>query len=284
MFAVAISCFAQIAPTTVSLSNGVQLVISTKLGAPAGSATIHVEMVRASGNSFYRIFRDQNQLAVFGYELRVALAGSGDRLIATAIPAETRFAARFPNADAGKPVPTLSSEHRLNISSGRSAEIGLFELEGQGLRVIDTVQMRLTLGASAGKMRLDGLRPDGVGINPLWRPAPSSVAGRFAMLYIPNRGAFFLSTEMVPDRPFVKAGLIDHNRMSFSIENTQFNLIADAPILSDPPTGELWVYHDPSYRPEGNWTQDLRKGTPSKAAADEFFMAASDSLSWWLPE
>jgi hypothetical protein len=39
----------------------------------------------------------------------------------------------------------------------------------------------------------------------------------------------------------------------------------------------LWVYHDPNYKPAGNWTKaDLASNR------EEFFTAASDSLQWWV--
>jgi len=49
--------------------------------------------------------------------------------------------------------------------------------------------------------------------------------------------------------------------------------------LTQSERGELWVYHDPNYKPEGNWT----KTNPAGGSDDEFFTAASDSLKWWLP-
>src|SRR5690349_9158954 len=140
MLAAGVASLAQ-TTSTVSLSNGVQLKITTNLGQPAGQETIRVEMARASGNSFYRIFRDQNGLAVFGYELAVSLSSGGDSLSLTAQPLETAFAAKYPGADGGKPVPTLSEARPLpSLETGRRAEIGLFELQGQGLRVVDSVE------------------------------------------------------------------------------------------------------------------------------------------------
>ena len=272
--------------STVSLSNGVQLQITSTLGQPTGQQTVRVEMVRATGDSFYRIFRDQNNLAVFAYELVIHLDPSGNRLRAVAKPAETEFAARFPNADGGKPTPTLSSDQDLgSIASGQSADIPLFELQGMGTKVIDTVRLKIddNPAAAAGRMRLSGLK---VSVNRTLIPgsAPSAVAGKFTMLYIPGRGGYFFSTEAVPDRPFVKAGTIDRNRMTFDIDNDSYEAVASAAILSNPDSGELWVYHDPAYKPSGNWTQNLRSGTPSHSADLDFFMAASDSLSWWLPQ
>lgn len=272
--------------STVSLSNGVQLHITTTLGQPTGGQTVNIEMVRASGDSFYRVFRDQNNLAVFAYELVIHLDPSGNRLRAVAKPAETEFAARFPYADGGKPTPTFSSDQELgSIASGQSAKIPLFELEGMGLRVIDTIGLKMddNPAAAAGRMRLSGLK---VYINHALVPgsAPSAVAGKFTMLYIPGRGGYFFSTGAVPDRPFDKAGTIDGNRMTFNIDNESYEAVASAPILANPDSGELWVYHDPAYKPSGNWTQNLRSGTPSRSADLDVFVAASDSLSWWLSQ
>jgi hypothetical protein len=272
--------------STVSLSNGVQLQVTTNLGQPTGQQTVNVEMVRATGDSLYRIFRDQNNLAVFAYELEIHLDPSGNRLRAVAKPAETDFAARFPDADGGKPTPTLSSDQELGaIASGQSADIPLFELQGMGTRVIDTVRLKMddAAAAAAGRMRLSGLK---ITINGKLVPgsAPSGVAGKFTMLYIPGRGGYFFSTDPVPDRPFVKAGTIDRNRITFDLDNDSYEAVASAPILANPDSGELWVYHDPTYKPSGNWTQNLRSGTPSHSADLDFFMAASDSLSWWLPQ
>jgi hypothetical protein len=278
-------CSAQ-TTSTISLSNGVQLQITTNFGKPTGNQTIAVEMVRASGDSFYRVFRDQNKLAVFAYELALRLSPSGDRLTAIAKPAATEFAARFPNADGGKPTPTLSSDQpTVALASGQSADIGLFELDGMGLRVIDTIRLKMddNPAAASGRLRLSGLK---VSLNRalIATSTSSAVMGKFAMFYIPGRGGYFFSIEAVPDRPFVPAGTIDKNRMTFTVDNQNYDVVAVAPFLANPDTGELWVYHDPTYRPVGNWTQNLRAGAPGHSADEDFFMAASDSLSWWLPK
>ena len=276
------TCYAQVS-STVALSNGVELRVTTNPGQPTGEENLKIEMARASGNSFYRIFRDQNNLAVFAYELAVDRAANGNEIRITAKPAETAFAARFPNADGGKPVPTLSAERDLRpLRSGERAEIGLFELAGMGLKVIDTIEVRLNQGgASAGpgvRLRFAGLK---VYINHAIASGPGPrglVSGRYAMFYIPGRGGYFFSTDAPPGRPFVKAGTIDHNRMQFTVDNDDYECVADSPILLNSDNGEVWVYHDPSYRPAGNWTNDT-----NQTGSDEFFTAASDSLSWWLP-
>jgi len=260
--------------STVSLSNGVQVEISANLGQPTGQQTITAEMTRASGDSFYRIFRDQNHLAVYAYELQIALTPDGNALRAVAKPVETEFAARFPDADAGKPVPTRSADQEVGpLGSGQSATIDLFEIPGMGIHLTETIRVRF--GAEGGgALRFSALRVSIDG-KPVAGPASGSVAGRYVMFYLPGRGAYFFSTEPVAGRGFAKTGTIDRERMRFTVDNAEFECVSGAPIHGE--GGELWVLHDASYQPEGNWTRSREN-----PGADEFFMAASDSLGWWL--
>jgi hypothetical protein len=262
--------------STVSLNNGVQLEITAHLGQPTGEETLKVEMARASGNSFYRMFRDQNQLIVFAYELSVTLTQAGDALRATAKPVETQFASRFPNADAGKPVPSLSSDHEMGpLSSGQSADIGLFEIPGMGLKVSETIRVRMSQEGAAGALHFTGLRVSIAG-GPPSPAATGSVAGRFAMFYIPGRGGFFFATEDPSHAGFVKAGNVDRSEMRFTLDNENYVCTASAPILGPDASSDLWVFHDAKYRPAGNWTR------MPETSQDQFYMAAADSLNWWL--
>ena len=270
----ALACHAQIS-STVSLNNGVRLQVSADLGHPTGQEQITVEMSRASGNSFYRIFWDQNHLAVYAYELAVDLTPDGKALRVSAKMATDEFARRYPNADAGKPVPTLTEDRELGtLASGQSANLGLFEIPGMGLAVSETIHVIIGGEAGGGALRLSGLRV-ATDDKLIAGPAGGAVAGRYAMFYIPGRGGFFFSTEPVPGRAFVKAGIYDGTRMSFTVDNIDYECLADRPIRNG--GGELWVLHDASYQPAGTWTLDLQR--PGR---EQFFVAASDSLGWWL--
>ncbi len=276
--------FAQVS-SVINVSNGVQLEVIADLGKPTGQEQLSVEMARASGHSFYRIFRDQNKLAVFAYELKVDLAAGGQALTATAMPVENEFAARYPDADAGKPVPTLSADHPLgSLNSGESAFLGLFEIPGMGIQLTDTVRVKLNVNANGGSglLRLAGARVLLNGQRISGPSPPATVAGKFVMLYLPGQGGYFFSLEPVAAYPFINAGTVEGRRLRFNIDNANFELIASEPILahSESANGQVWVYHDPSYVPEGNWTQDPH--SPSPTGALQFFTAASDSLGWWL--
>lgn len=271
--------------TTISLSNGVELQIGVNYGARAAGDDLKIEMAAASGNSFYRIFRDQSNLAVFAYEVMVSRTAGQDEFEITAKPAGAEFNTRFPNSDGGKPVPTIAAARAYPpIRPGQSAEIGLFEIPGSDHPIADVIQVSLneqSKGQSAGRLRFDGLK---IYLDRTLISTPggsNSVAGRYTMFYIPGRGGYFFSTDAVPGRAFVIAGWIDRTRMQFTLDNATYDCVAAAPILVHSDRGEVWVYHDAAYKPEGNLAVDLRSGD-SQASSDVFFAAASDSLNWWL--
>lgn len=277
-------CLAQ-DTASISLSNGVRLKIESDLGPSSGQQTLHSVLATASGNSFYRVFRDQNGLVVYCYELAVDRPSGGDEFRLTTKPAGAGFAAKYPNADGGKPVPTMPAARELPpMHSGDRLPIEVFEMPG-GSKVVDTVELRIEpiaapASASAG-LRFAGLKVYISG-NLVPGPPGGAVSGRFAMFYVPGRGGYFFSSDMPAGRTFLQAGSIDRTRMQFTIENETFNCVTDAPILGKADRGEIWVYHDPGYKPGSNWTQPLN--APASSSRDEFFAATANTLNWWLPE
>ena len=280
LMATVAACFAQLS-ATVSLNNGVQLRIT---GTPS---PLKAELTPASGNSFYRIFRDENDLAVFAYELAVDRTPQGQQFRITAKPAGAEFAVRFPNADGGKPTPTLSEplESPL-LSNGGQFTVDIPTDPGIREHVTDIAQIQVRQRGDIGpeaetqaQLRFESLR---VFVNgKLASPGGSGavVMGRYAMFYLPGRGAFFFSAEPVEGRPFLHIGSVDRTNMQFTLDNDSFMCTSAAPILVHSDRGELWIYHDPKYKPAGNWT----KSEATAPSRDDFFTAASDSLNWWLP-
>jgi hypothetical protein len=278
-------CLAQTS-STISLSNGIRLKVTANSGSSTPD-TLKVDMKPATGNSMYRILRDDSGLAVWAYELVVDRLPDGDHFQIVAKPAGQEFAAKFPNADGGKPTPTFPiAIESPTLGAGGTFTVDIPTNPGLFEHRTDTVQVqpdprgdpRSQPGAQMTPMiRFAGLR---VSINGNLLPSNgpgAMVYGPFAMLYIPKRGGYFFSTQPVTSKPFVQVGDVDHNRLKFTIDNEDYECVSTVSILTQADRGQIWVYHDPQYKPEGNWTKSNPK------SADESFTAASDSLNWWLP-
>jgi hypothetical protein len=283
LLAAAAFCWGQIS-ARVSLSNGVQLTVDTRSddGTPV---TLKTSLEPASGDSFYRIFRDENNLAVFAYELEVTRTADGQNFRIRAEAATVAFAAKYPNADGGKPTPTLSTtlESPL-LSSGEHFTIPIPSNPGLGQNLSDTVQILLGQrgelnegGTASAQIRFAGLKVYIQGKSATPSGAGADVSGRYAMFYIPGHGGYFFSNEPVDQRPFVQGAVVDGKHLTFTIDNETYDCTATAPILVHAERGQLWVYHDANYQPSGNWTHN-----DPASAKDEFFTAASDSMQWWV--
>ena len=241
----------------------------------------------ASGESFYRIFRDENNLAVFAYELAVARTPDGQQFRVIAKAATEEFAARFPNADGGNPTPTLSSPLQSPLlSSGDKFVIPISTDPGLHQTLTDILQIRLnqrgTVTSDSGPERSEQIRFSALKVSINNRPASldgagALVTGRVAMVYIPGRGGYFFSTEPEDQKPFVQIGVVDGKHLHFTLDNDVYDCASDASVLARSERGQLWVYHDANYKPAGNWTT-----SDGGSSRDEFFTAAADSVQRWL--
>jgi hypothetical protein len=283
---VAIAGSAQVS-SNVALSNGVQLTIDARTG-DGSPVALKPNLEPASGSSFYRIFRDENNLAVFAYELAITRTPDGQQFRVTAKAATEDFAVRFPNADGGKPTPTLSEPlDSPLLNSGDKFVIPVPSDPGLHQTITDTVQIRLNERGSAtteagtqsssDQIRFSGLK---VSINSqVASPsgAGTVVTGRFAMFYVPGHGGYFFAVEPVAQPPFLQVGIVDGKHLKFTVDNDMYDCVSEASILTHSDSGQLWVYHDANYKPSGNWT----KSDPA-SSRNEFFTAAGDSMQWWL--
>jgi len=278
-------CFAQHS-SVISLSNGIRFRI-TQHRKGSTPDQLKVEMKPASGSSFYRIFRDQNGLAVYAYEVVFERLPDGEHFQIVVKPAGNEFAAKFPNADGGKPTPTLAmplESPPLGPGGQFTVDIptnpGFFEHRSDVIQV----QPDVRAGSSAASglpapplLRFAALRVFVNGKQVLSNDPGRTVVGQFAMFYIPDRGGFFFATQPVTSRPFAQIGTVDRLELKFSVGNEDYQCLATSNILTQSERGQIWVYHDPRYKPEGNWTKSDPK------SRDQFFTAAADSLGWRLP-
>ena len=284
LLAAAASCYAQVS-ARVSLSNGVQLTIATRSD-NATPVTLKTSLEPASGDSFYRIFRDENNLAVFAYELEVARTADGRELSRNSQTGHGSLRGPLPQcrwrqADTHAfRVPGIACTQfgrRVHHPHTQQSRIGAEPDRYESRSCWANGEARTTARRAQRKIRFSGLKVSIHGQPASPSGAGADVAGQYAMFYIPGRGGYFFSTEPVDQPPFSDVGVVDGKHLTFTIDNENYDCTANAPILVHADRGQLWAYHDANYKPAGNWTK-----TDPASSREEFFTAASDSMQWWL--
>lgn len=93
----------------------------------------------------------------------------------------------------------------------------------------------------------------------------SGVAGPLIWVYIPGHGRFAFSIKPLPEHNFEKVGLVEENKIVFTIKGERFEWRSKEPILGIAGGGGFNVYvrHDPHFKPKfamgGRQTADQNK-------------------------
>jgi hypothetical protein len=74
-------------------------------------------------------------------------------------------------------------------------------------------------------------------------------AGALLWFYVQDRGRFIFSLVPRAGYEFQKVGVIEDNRIEFTIGGNTYEWLSSSPILAGGGTWNLWVLHDPQYAP-----------------------------------
>jgi hypothetical protein len=95
------------------------------------------------------------------------------------------------------------------------------------------------------------------------------LTGAVARLYLPGRGAYFISTYQPKTvHMFRHIVYADRHNLEFSIDGDFIRITSNGNVLTLSESGIVWVYHDPKYQPESQ-----------SAAADLVFADKVESLA-----
>jgi hypothetical protein len=78
----------------------------------------------------------------------------------------------------------------------------------------------------------------------------SGVVGDALMFYIPGEGGFFFSAKPTAAPGFLNVGAVNGNLLAFTWNGDRYEVVSTKQILTRSYAGEVWVYHDPAYRPK----------------------------------
>jgi hypothetical protein len=111
-------------------------------------------------------------------------------------------------------------------------------------------------------------------------------AGAIIWFYLPERGRFILSLQPHPGYDFQKVGVIEHNRILFSLNGDQYEWRSEAPIVGQGGNWHLWVLHEAAYQPDETWgTLSGRPGRDGRSRPNCCLIGAANSveLLWHKP-
>ena len=86
------------------------------------------------------------------------------------------------------------------------------------------------------------------------------VRGPFIYFYAPGRGRFIFSLTAREGYEFQKVGLIQQNKIVFSMNGDYYEWISSEPILRDGGFYNLWVLYEPQYDPQAHYEALKKQG------------------------
>jgi len=273
-----LSAFAQ----TPNTGNGIaKIVIQNRIlpAPPPGAAKTIQDSVRVGPSRvFNRYFTDSTQKKYFGYDLRIDQAGT-DALQITIQPlSETSSSldlgegwtlVRLPSY----PPPQIVNDGDIvvldlmvNPATGQKIVDNLFirceaAITSQPVRDFTTADASLRIVAP--RLTVNGKSFESGGGAPrddsfIFRYFADGIAGIAdydgrvggdSWIYLAGHGRFVFS--LTPRAGFRKAGEVSYQRLSFEIGGNAYTLSSRERIAPGPATYNLYVRHDPAYRPKG---------------------------------
>jgi hypothetical protein len=152
------------------------------------------------------------------------------------------------------------------VRDGEVILLPLMESPRTGHRIIDRIEINavglaspterdardLTMLDVALQLQEPVLSRNGKRLDVNDRMNREAVGGPIIWFYVPERGRFVLSVIQHQSRAFARAGVIRDNRLTFTVGGESYECRTKSPILGSPGIWNLYVRHEPNYRPRWN--------------------------------
>ena len=227
------------------------------------------------GASFHRYMADDSNRKYFGYDLSIE-PDSGGMFRVTVQPlslsAEKLGLVR---GWSQLPLPLLPSPQI--VHSRDTMALDLFVHPGTGQKIVDYLFIqddRVSLRLPSGTPRDYTIDDVPITLSKLrltWNGKDAgefggSMSGTAVSFYLPKHGRFVFSLAPHEQLGYRKAGEVRGGTLTITWGNDTFVLTCDGPIAPGDGVFNLYVYHDPSWRPRGG--------------PDAFHLGASDAASF----
>lgn len=296
-----------------TLLDGTRVAFSPQIETGDAPARLSTRVQVSDLNAINRVLLDEERGVYFGYTVRVEPIAHSKKFRVSFTPLSREKARQLTNSPLIKQI-TRSTVGAAKgdeqpddgprypepqvIDDGDSIALDVLVNPTTGVRIADriTVSSRGAAQSDAadGKQRARDFSLDDVelkvsdyqllvnGKQLTAKAAQSGCAGPLVWIYIPGRGQFAFSIKPYPGHNFEKAGLVEDNKIVFSVKGERFEWRSKEPILSGAGAGggfNLYVRHDPNFKPKLTW-RGAQTGDRTEPGADDdcCLIGAADSV------
>jgi hypothetical protein len=238
----------------------------------SGPSVLSSRAVMDDRHIIHRVLEDSAGEFIFGYDLLVSANPTAkqfkievrplDRQFENKLRAEKTRGADPARADIAATFPKAAAPQMLD--DGDAFSLDLLINQNTGVKIVDIVRVTFdrsnlrdpglrmmprdfTLDAVELAMKDYQLLIDGNAI--AGAKSANGFAGALLWFYVQDRGRFIFSLVPRAGYEFKKVGIIDDNRIEFTVDGNRYEWLSSAPILPGGGTWNLWVLHDPRYAP-----------------------------------
>jgi hypothetical protein len=219
----------------------------------------------------HRVLKDAGGKFIFGYDLSVIPNPAAKQFKIVVRPLDPQFEIKLRTGNSSEGEPPQSevistfpkSTEPQTLDDGDAFSLDLLVNQNTGVKIIDVVRVAFDrsnmldhnptlvprdFAVDAVELVLRDYRLLVNGGVVSASKSTKTLNGTLLWFYVPDRGRFIVSLVPREGYEFQKVGIIEDNRIEFTVRGDHYEWLSSAPILQ-PGTWNLWVLHDPNYTP-----------------------------------
>ena len=233
-------------------------------------AIVDSEAIAEGDRLIHRVLQDTGGRFIFGYDLWVTPNPAAKQFKLVVRPLDPRFESklRAGNPNEGNPpqaeiISTFPKPTEpQTLDDGDAFSLDLLINENTGVKIVDIVRvafdrsniwdprmMPRDFAVDAVELAVKDYRLLVNGNVVSVGKSTKSCAGTLLWFYVPDRGRFIFSLVPREGYQFQKVGIIEDNRIEFTISGNHYEWLSSLPILPGGGFWNVWVLHDPNYTP-----------------------------------
>ena len=234
-----------------------------------GLSVLNSQAVTDDRHIIHRVLEDNAGRFIFGYDLWVAPNAAAKQFKIEVRPLDRQFESKLraekTNGEQPDSVSTFpQSTAPQMLDDGDAFSLDLLVNQNTGVKIVDVVKVTFnranlqeinprmlprdfTLDAVELAVKDYRLLIDGNAVASV--KSANGCSGALLWFYVQDRGRFIFSLAPRDGYEFQKVGIIDDNRIEFTVNGARYEWLSSSPILPGGGTWNLWVLHDPKYAP-----------------------------------